>query len=332
MVRGRLIPTSYFRDPDVMSLSSGDVRLILVGLVLQADDYGRGQAHAVILGRDLDYAPEIIEAALGELEQAELVQCYQGGKHRYYALTRWDDWQKLPIPKRTPSRLPAPPTAESGGRGSPNLPDFSGENPGKSEKSGENPPESESNQNPRGIRIEDEEAQPPPNVLPFPAARADAADAAVFSEKTVSEATKRVASILTLPITDDLGRVVADYLGSPGLSLLGEADAAAEWIADPTRNRKHQHMTPAFFRRWVKRETETAQHGSVAPGVTAMPTTNKSRARPAQARLAANGAGPPGTALLADNPYHTFVQERAKQLARRATEAQQEEASHETPS
>ena len=74
MVRGRLIPTSYFRDPDVMSLSSGDVRLILVGLVLHADDYGRGLAHLVILGRDLDYPPEVIESALRELEQADLVQ------------------------------------------------------------------------------------------------------------------------------------------------------------------------------------------------------------------------------------------------------------------
>ena len=108
MVRGRLIPTSYFRDPDVMSLSSGDVRLILVGLVLHADDYGRGLAHAVILGRDLDYPPGTIEAALVELEQAELLQCYQVGKHRYYALTRWDDWQKLT--KRTPSRIPAHPS------------------------------------------------------------------------------------------------------------------------------------------------------------------------------------------------------------------------------
>ena len=78
MVRGRLIPTSYFRDPDVMSLSSGDVRLILVGLVLHADDYGRGLAHAVILGRDLDYPPGTIEAALVELEQAEL-----------FSATRW---------------------------------------------------------------------------------------------------------------------------------------------------------------------------------------------------------------------------------------------------
>ena len=45
-----------------------------------------------------------------------------------------------------------------------------------------------------------------------------------------------MAAILKLPVTDDLARVVADYLARPGLSLLGEADAAVEWIADPKRN------------------------------------------------------------------------------------------------
>jgi Helicase HerA, central domain len=330
MVRGRLIPTSYFRDPDVMSLSSGDIRLILVGLVLHADDWGRGLAHTVILGRDLDYPPEVIETALTELEGAELVQCYQAGKHRYYVLTRWDDWQKLPEAKRTPSRLPAPPIAESADARFSEIPDFSGEIPGNPGKSGENPPESESNQNPKGIRIEDEEAQPPPNVLPFPAARTDADS--VFSEKTVIVATKQVADILKLPLTDDLARVVADYLGSPGLSLLGEADAAAEWIGDPRRNRKHQHMTPAFFRRWLKRETETAGRGSMAPGAPATNSVSRASVPPAQARIVSNGAGPPGTAPSADNPYHTFVQERAEQLLRRASEHQHEEASHETTS
>jgi hypothetical protein len=91
-------------------------------------------------------------------------------------------------------------------------------------------------------------------------------------------------------------------------------------------------MTPAFFRRWLKRETETAQHGYVAPGAASMPTASKSRAQPAQARLVANGTGPPGTALPVDNPYHTFVAERAKQLLRRASETPQEEATRETTS
>ena len=333
MVRGRLIPTSYFRDPDVMSLSSGDVRLILVGLVLHADDWGRGLAHTVILGRDLDYPPEVIEAALCELEQADLVQCYQAGKHRYYVLTRWDEWQKLPEARRTPARIPAPSLPESASASSQDFPDFSRENRGKSGNSGENPPESESNQNRRGIRIEDEEAQPPPNILPFPAARADDADVAVFSETQVQEATKQVAAILHLPVTDDLSRIVADYLGRPGLSLFGEADAAAEWIGDPTRNRKQQHMTPAFFRRWLKRETETARRGLGEPGTPTTNSASRTSLPTAQTRLMAHGTGPPGTPTpAADNPYQAFVTQRAAQLVRRASEIPQEESTHETSS
>jgi hypothetical protein len=177
-------------------------------------------------------------------------------------------------------------------------------------------------------RIEDEEAQPPPNVLPFPAARADAADPFVLSQHTVVEATKQVAEILNLSVTDDLARVVADYLCRPGLSLLGEADAAAEWLSDTRRNRKGQRASPAFFRRWVKRETESAQHGSRAPGAL---MASRTSVPPAQARLAARGAGPPGTPPV-DNPYHTFVTQRAEQLALRARGLPQEEASHETTS
>ncbi len=326
MVRGRLIPTNYFRDPDVMSLSSGDVRLILVGLVLHADDYGRGLAHTAILGRDLDYPPEVIEAALCELERADLLQCYQIGKHRYYALTRWNDWQKLT--KRTPSRIPAPPTQEEAVSGA-DFPRFSVkslENPGES---GESSPESESESESKGNRIEEEEAQPPPNITPFPAARAANAADPVFSEKGVSEATKQVAGILKLPATDDLARVVVDYLSHPGLSLLGEADAAAEWIGDPKRNRKRQPMTPAFFRRWLKRETETAQRGCVAPGTPTTNTASRTSVSPAQVRIAVHGAGPPGTPT-AENPYHTYVNRRAEQLLRRARGTQREEASHET--
>ena len=205
MVRGRLIPTSYFRDPDVMSLSSGDGRLILVGLVLNADDWGRGLAHSVILGRDLDYPPEVIEATLAELEQADLVRCYQAGKHRYYVLTRWDEWQKLPEGKRTPSRIPAPPTVEGTDASSQDFPEFSGENLENPENAREIPPESESNLNQKGKRIEDEEAQPPPNVVLFPTARSAADADPVFSEQAVHEAAKQVASILHLPPATLLG-------------------------------------------------------------------------------------------------------------------------------
>jgi hypothetical protein len=148
----------------------------------------------------------------------------------------------------------------------------------------------------------------------------------VYSEKTVSEATKQVAAILNLPITDDLARVVSDYLALPGLSLLGEADSAAEWIADPARNRQRQRMTPAFFRRWLKREAEAVRRGYMPPGV---PVTDTARAQPIQARLAANGTGPPGSPP-AENPYQAFVKKRTQDVLRRCETP--EETSHETNS
>ena len=333
MVRGRLIPTSYFHDPDVMSLSSGDMRLILVGLVLHADDWGRGLAHSVILGRDLDYPPEVIEAALAELEQAELIQCYQAGKHRYYVLTRWDEWQKLPQARRTPSRIPAPPALEGSDASSQDFPDFSGENPGNAENPGENSPESESNQNQSRIRIQDEGAQPPPNVVPFPAARsADDGNDTLSSKQAVEQAAKQIAAILTLPLTDELVRVVRDYLGRPGLSLLGEADGAMEWIGNPARNHKRQRMTPTFFRRWLKRETESVRPAGNAPGSA---LAGRKETRPTSARVVVNGTGPPVTASPADtvpNPYHTFVQQRAAQLTMQRATPKVEDSEHETHS
>ncbi len=111
MAKQRCLPTSFFKDPDVMTLSSGDVRLMLIGLVLNADDEGRGLAHARILGRELDYPPEVIESALQEMEACELVQCYQVERHRYYSLRRWGEWQTLSKP--TQSRFPAPPPLSS---------------------------------------------------------------------------------------------------------------------------------------------------------------------------------------------------------------------------
>lgn len=111
MAKQRCLPTNFFKDPDVMTLSSGDIRLVLIGLVLNADDEGRGLAHAKILGREMDYPPELIEAALQEIETCELVECYQVERHRYYSLPRWREWETLSKP--TPSKYPAPPRTSS---------------------------------------------------------------------------------------------------------------------------------------------------------------------------------------------------------------------------
>ena len=105
-------------------------------------------------------------------------------------------------------------------------------------------------------------AEQPRNVLPFPNARADDHDdgsrrkTSMLSETEKTALTYQVSRILKLPATEALTRLVTDYAPVSSLSLPGEADAAREWIDDPRRNRKRKHMTPAFFRNWLKREVE----------------------------------------------------------------------------
>ena len=317
MVHGRLIPTSFFRDPDVMSLSSGDVRLILVGLVLHADDYGRGLAHPDIVGRDLAYPPEAIEAAFAELEQAELVQCYRVGRHRYYVVSRWEDWQKLHKP--TPSRYPAPPAGvHEPGADVPGKSEIFSGNPGESEKRS---PESESESESKGNRIEvEEEAAPPPNVVPFPAGRSDDGTSLSDLLLPIQQTTQQVAAILHLPASEGLTRIVADYLPSPGLSLLGEADAAREWIEDPKRNRKGQRMSLVFFRRWLQREVEAAESRKLAR---ASPAGTSASASWREQRTGTTGPGLPGIASEANDPYAAYVRRREAEVRQRWQEGRQ---------
>ena len=108
MATKRCLPTRFFKDADIMNVSK-DAQLILVGLVLLADDEGRELAHPRLLSREIDYPPEQIEAALQELVENDLVVLYQAGKHRYYSLTRWNQWQSLSSQKITLSKYPAPP-------------------------------------------------------------------------------------------------------------------------------------------------------------------------------------------------------------------------------
>ena len=109
---------------------------------------------------------------------------------------------------------------------------------------------------------------PPHNVVAFPTARADSANGTdgtttgAARQKTDGQETqlamRSVAEILRLPESDALLRIVEDYQHDPLVRLLGEADAALEYIDDPRRNRHKQRMSPAFFRRWLRREHEDA--------------------------------------------------------------------------
>lgn len=278
MASRRMVPTNFFKDPDIMNLGSKETQLILIGLILLADDEGRAVAHAGLLGREMDYPVKHIEAALEDLVDNDLLVVYQAGKHRYYQLTRWSQWQTLGG-RLTPSRYPAPPVSpsnEAANHPTPEHLERSQRNAG--EDSGNdrgNSPHFPDQENPRELnQREGEGKEPSPDefepspgkVVPFPSPPDSAAnaDGLMPHRGTPSDAgqttlARQVAHILRLPVSDALLRLVADYAPQVSLSVLGEADAAREWIDDPQRNKQRKRMSPAFFRTWLKREMEAVE-------------------------------------------------------------------------
>lgn len=325
MASRRMLPTRFFKDPDIMALSNNDVRLILVGLVLYADDEGRELAHTKLLGREFDYSPEVIEQALLELEANDLISCYVVGKHRYYSLCRWHEWETLSKP--TPSKYPAPPrelfSADSGEAPIPQ--EFPPVSRGDStEEKGKGNQEGEAN-----LRIEGELEAPddekmtqmvhemppvsPSNVVVFPLARSmkmpsGTTSIAGIAEEQVAIVTGQVADILKLPPDAALRRIVEEYAGDSHMSLLGEADSAREYIDDARRNHRKTVMSPTFFRRWLKREREAVRlRGGSLPALAATGTDSGSHRETSSGGSMVRKAGMPPSLMNLQREYEQAI-------------------------
>jgi hypothetical protein len=267
MARSRCLPPSLLDDPDYFELD-GQTQAILIGLVLCADDHGRGMAHANWLARKLNRDTGMIEAAFTQLQEHRLVQCYQVELQRYYVLLKWWEWEAgLRNPAR--SKYPEPPPSAETEHVKKVSPTFSEKvrKTSRNLEEGVIPSLEIEVEEEIEIEVEDEEEgeeesqekQQRSNVVIFPTTTpttSDDADGQKEPER-ITHLTHQVAGILKLSAGDALHRIVQDYHADPSLSLLGEADAAREWIDDPQRNKKHKRMSPAFFRHWLQRERES---------------------------------------------------------------------------
>ncbi len=272
MARSRSIPTNLYWDPDFSQLES-EAQSILIGLTLAADDEGRGIAHLDILARQLNKQATTIERALQMLSTLGFLLCYQVGRYHYYQHARWEEWEHGLAPnKRTPSRHPAPPseqrpedpTSSPSASGSRLSAAFRGEPLEIPENPREPLSQEEEEENLKLNKAEEEPGSS--NLITFPTSNATADPDETKNEPDVTIMTAQIAHILTLPETVALRHIVEEYHLTPGLSLLGEADMAREWIDDRQRNSSGKRMTPAFFRRWLKREHEAiVQRQATAP-------------------------------------------------------------------
>lgn len=289
----------------------------MIGIILDADDEGRGSAHLTVLARKLHQEVELIENALQELEQHGILQCYEVAGRPYYVLCHWHTYQTLSKP--TPSKFPAPPAANQKGTpitfqedardaallqgtvgqsrnflGNSGTPTTSLGNPGQSR----NTPlegEGEREQEREGKRTEGEDEDAPRNILPFPIGGSGVLSSA---HEHLEVATNKIAQTLQLPVTEALTQIVQEFLGNSTLSLVGEAIEAREWIDDPNRNRSHKLMTLAFFRRWLKRER--GDYGQpVSWTQQATGTTDKRSGIKARDTSITNGSK--------DDPYREYV-------------------------
>lgn len=110
MARIRTIKPSFWTDDKVRSLSR-DARLLLVGLISQADDAGRFIAVPITLSGNLfttdNIAPAKVKKWRDEIAGTGIIQLYSDGGADYGHFPHWLRHQR--IDKRQPSTLPAPP-------------------------------------------------------------------------------------------------------------------------------------------------------------------------------------------------------------------------------
>lgn len=100
-------------DDEMLAMASSDARVLSVGLILLADDYGNGRAGAPLLaGRTFPGKPiETLTRSLGELVSIRYVRLYDLDGQRYFSIRTWAEHQRVDKPGAP--KVPGPPTAHS---------------------------------------------------------------------------------------------------------------------------------------------------------------------------------------------------------------------------
>jgi hypothetical protein len=106
--RIRSIKPEWLED-EKMAFASSDARVLSVGLILLADDYGRGRANEVLLSAHVfprEKTTRTLARALFELEKMAFIKLYEVNEQHYYQIRNWTKHQKVDHPGK--QQLPSP--------------------------------------------------------------------------------------------------------------------------------------------------------------------------------------------------------------------------------
>lgn len=109
MARRRMIDPHFWESDDVAQLTIFE-RLLFIGMISNADDFGKGQANPMFLRSKIfpydDISTNDIETALEKVKRHMNIMIYEVNEKKYYKLNKWNEWQNVPHP--TKSTIPDP--------------------------------------------------------------------------------------------------------------------------------------------------------------------------------------------------------------------------------
>src|SRR4030042_28755 len=106
--RIRSIKPEWLED-EKMAFASSEARVLSIGLILMADDYGRGRANEVLLSAHVfprEKTTKTLARALFELEKMTFIELYEVSEQHYYQIRNWMKHQKVDHPGK--QQLPSP--------------------------------------------------------------------------------------------------------------------------------------------------------------------------------------------------------------------------------
>jgi len=107
--RIRSVKPEWLED-ELLALASDAARVLSIGLMLQADDYGNGRANPILLAGQV-FPGKVLEHtanALEELRSIRFVVLYEVEGQRYFSIRNWDKHQRVDKPGKP--RVPGPPS------------------------------------------------------------------------------------------------------------------------------------------------------------------------------------------------------------------------------
>lgn len=105
--RARTIKPEWLDDEALIACSLA-ARVLTIGLIVLADDYGNGRSGRTWLAARVfpGLTPETLDSALAELTAIEFCSLYQIGGQHYFTIRNWDTHQRIDHPSQP--KVPGP--------------------------------------------------------------------------------------------------------------------------------------------------------------------------------------------------------------------------------